>query len=196
MTAASSTSVADEQQKKAAEYEKAAAGWAKADLLDLWENIKNEKDIKGWESGKAFEYLIIRAFQLEGVETNWPYHVTYPQKFGVVEQIDGFVRIAGITYLIESKDYSDPLSIEAIAKLRFRLEGRPSATMGIVFARSNFSIATEVFAQFCSPLNVLLWSADDLEFAIQKGFMKQGVIAKYAFATQHGLPLLALKAPV
>jgi hypothetical protein len=29
----------------------------------------------GWAPGKAFEYLVLRAFQLEGAEVRWPYSV-------------------------------------------------------------------------------------------------------------------------
>lgn len=98
-----------------------------------------------------------------------------------------------MTYLLESKDYDEPMSIEAIAKLRFRLEGRPASAMGIVFARSNFTIATETFAQFCSPLNVLLWSSDDLSFALEKSRMRTGLTEKFRYASEYGLPLLALR---
>ncbi|MCC7422267.1 MAG: restriction endonuclease [Planctomycetaceae bacterium] len=170
-----------------------ASKWDRPVLKQLWNLIRQEQDIEGWSKGRAFEYLVIRAFELEGATIGWPYRVNYPQRFGTMEQIDGYVHLEGVTFLIESKDYSDPMSIEAIAKLRFRLEGRPAATMGVVFARSNFSLPTEVFAQFCSPLNVLLWSADDLDYAIEEGTMIKGLRDKYDFAVKFGLPLLALR---
>jgi hypothetical protein len=55
--------------------------------------------------------------------------VTYPQRIGAVEQVDGAVYLDGIPFLIESKDHEEPAAIDAIAKLRFRLESRPPGTM-------------------------------------------------------------------
>jgi len=36
-------------------------------LRSLWDNIEARNPI-GWDSGKAFEYLVIRAFELDGAE--------------------------------------------------------------------------------------------------------------------------------
>lgn len=64
------------------------------DLLQVWADLKAKKPITGWHSGKAFEYLVVRAFHLEAPsDTRWPYGVTYPQRIGTVEQIDGAVYV-------------------------------------------------------------------------------------------------------
>jgi hypothetical protein len=50
-----------------AEYEKKIAVYNWDNILDLWKGIESG-NTPGWESGKALEYLILRAFQLEGAE--------------------------------------------------------------------------------------------------------------------------------
>lgn len=170
-----------------------AETWTAADLLRFWERIKNGKRIPGWQKGGAFEYLIIRAFQLEGTRVCWPFQVTYPQKFGTMEQIDGIVYLGERAFLLESKDLSEPAAIEAVAKLRFRLEGRPPSMMGVLFSVQDFTLPTEVFTQFVSPLNVLLWGRADLDVAIKSSTMTDGLKRKLEHANEHGLPLFALE---
>jgi hypothetical protein len=48
-------------------------GWA--DLRDMWDKIQ-KGNVTGWDSGKAFEYLIPRAFQLDGARIKWPYRIS------------------------------------------------------------------------------------------------------------------------
>lgn len=88
--------------------------------------------------------------------------------------------------MIESKDYDEPAAIDAIAKLRFRLESRPPGTMAILFSVKNFTTATELFAQFAVPLNVLLWSAADLDKALPAGSMLTSLREKYRIAIERG----------
>ena len=58
-----------------------------SELLQLWSQIENGHT-PAWRDGEAFEYLILRAFELEGAEVVWPYTVQIQDT--VVEQIDGF----------------------------------------------------------------------------------------------------------
>jgi hypothetical protein len=69
-------------------YEKKISRYKRSGLLSLWASIKNG-DTPEWESGKAFEYLVLRAFVLEGAEVRWPYSVIIGEE--EVEQIDGVV---------------------------------------------------------------------------------------------------------
>lgn len=39
-------------------------------LLRLWEWIQAGRPLKGWAEGKAFEYLILRAFELEEAQVS------------------------------------------------------------------------------------------------------------------------------
>lgn len=71
--------------KVAIQYEKEAKKWNRKKLLEIWTIIQSGKPLDGWEAGKGFEYLIVRAFEIEGAEVGWPYAVTYPQRFGTME---------------------------------------------------------------------------------------------------------------
>jgi hypothetical protein len=173
----------------AAQMEAAAIAWQRPYLVQLWGQIKAKapNPIPGWGDGKAFEYLIVRAFHMEAAQdTRWPYGVTIPQKIGTVEQIDGAVYVDDIPFLIESKDYGDTASIEAVAKMRFRLESRPPGMMGVLFSARNFTAATELLSQFAVPLNVLLWGAADLDKALPNGTMIDGLREKYRYAVERG----------
>jgi hypothetical protein len=57
-------------------------------LVKLYDQIKSGVT-PGWDPGKAFEYLIIRAFELEGAKVAWPYTVIMHDQ--EIEQIDGAV---------------------------------------------------------------------------------------------------------
>lgn len=179
--------------RSAVDLENEASRWTRDDLVALWERIKAEDEIPGWAPGKTFEYLVIRAFQLEHLTARWPFIVTYPQKFGAMEQLDGVVYLGERAFLVESKNLSEPAAIEAVTKLRFRLESRPPGLMGVLFSTNNFSLQTEVFAQFASPLNVLLWSRSDLDHALAAGSMREGLQRKLEYAIEWGLPLFPLE---
>lgn len=45
-------------------------------LRKLWRSIEEGKTVEdGWDAGKAFEYLVVRAFQIEGADVRWPYDI-------------------------------------------------------------------------------------------------------------------------
>jgi hypothetical protein len=179
--------------RTADELKDAAQRWQRADLLRIWEDIKVRRPIDGWPPGKAFEYLVVQAFSLEGVTVRWPFEVEYPHKLGVMEQLDGVVYLGGRPFLLESKDLDEPTAIGAVAKLRFRLESRPPGTMAVLFSVGGFTFPTEVFTQFATPLNVLLWSGGDLDWALTAGAMQNGLQRKLDYASERGLPSLRLE---
>lgn len=181
-----------EFQSKAQLYQKQAEAIEnRLDLVNLWQQIKL-RETPNWDSGQAFEYLVVRAFQFEGLQVRWPYRVTLPQKFGTVEQIDGVIYYESRAFLIESKHYEQAIGIESVAKLRLRLERRPPGTMGIVFSVSTFTLPMEIFTQFASPLNVILWGPDDFEYGITNGKMINSLQFKLNHAIESGLPLVRL----
>ncbi len=55
------------------------------DLVQFWEKVK-QKDTPLWQNGKALEYLIIRAFELNGANVSYPYEIYKNGK--PFEQID------------------------------------------------------------------------------------------------------------
>jgi len=59
--------------------------------------------LRDGQKGKAFEYLILRAFELDGAEVKWPYPVSLYGQGEVIEEIDGSVRINALYCLIETR---------------------------------------------------------------------------------------------
>jgi hypothetical protein len=53
----------------------------------------------------------------------------------------------------------------------------------------DFTAATELFAQFAVPLNVLLWSAADLDQSLPKARMMDALREKYRNAVERGWAL-------
>lgn len=111
-------------------------------LSYLWSKIK-DLDSMGQSlfHGRAFEYMILRAFELDSrAEVEYPYTVSL---FGqqIVEQIDGFISISrsGIYALAESKDQMDNVSITPIYKLKGQLARRPSNLIGCFFSKRDYT---------------------------------------------------------
>ncbi len=176
----------------AEELEAQAKALAHDDVVRLLDCLISCQPTPDWEPGKALEYLFLQAFQLEGADVTWPYNVVYPQKVGVVEQIDGVIHLDGVSFLVECKDEATPVAVEPLAKLRMRLQQRPPGLMGLLVSTSDFTRAASLFAQFSSPLDVLLWGKSDLEFAIRNQKMGDGLLEKYRWAVLRGLPDLQL----
>lgn len=49
-----------------AEYQARITSYNWDDLIKLWLQIKAKKTSNFWDAGKALEYLVLRAFQLDG----------------------------------------------------------------------------------------------------------------------------------
>ncbi|NJM49276.1 MAG: hypothetical protein HC860_26425 [Alkalinema sp. RU_4_3] len=71
-------------------------------LLELWTAIQTG-DTPGWDPGKAFEYLVIRAFELEGAAVTYPFSVNLGGT--IVEQIDGAIYSDGLSCLVEYRTH-------------------------------------------------------------------------------------------
>ncbi len=127
----------------------------------------------GWNPGAALEYLILRAFELEGATVHWPFNVRSP--FGgpeVIEQLDGLVLADGIYCLVEAKDRQGPMNFEPIAKMRSQLLRRPAGTVGLLFSKSGFTDAAHQLACFVFPQTILLWGLDEVELCLQRPRIK------------------------
>jgi hypothetical protein len=152
-------------------------------LSALWEQIKSG-NTPDWESGKALEHLVIRAFKLNKLEAEYPYDV--PPGGKVIEQIDGLVHMRCYTFLIECKD-KESVDIEAIAKLRNQLLRRPDTTFGCVFAAERFTEPALLLADFSLPHRILLWSEVDIERCLQKKDFASTLLGKYRHLCKYGL---------
>jgi hypothetical protein len=158
----------------------------KVQLQSMLRDIGMGVRISRWPAGRAFEHVILRAFELEDASVQWPFSVTLNSE--TVEQIDGAVHSDGFHCLIEAKDYSDPVNIEPVAKLRNQLIRRPAGTMGLIFARSGFTEPAKILTRMISPLNILLWEFGELEQALDNETMRQALKTKYLYAVEYAMP--------
>ena len=157
-----------------------------AQLLAMLQSISNGIPIPGWQRGGAFEHIVLRAFEIEGAEVQWPFRVPYNGH--TLEQIDGAIYYGGLFCLVESKDYNGRINVEPIAKLRNQLMRRPGGTIGLVFARSGFTEPAKILTRMMNPLSILLWEFDELEEALRTSTMCAALKTKFRFAVEQGMP--------
>ncbi len=168
------------------EYEAMIQSLVWPQLMALWEGIKN-RDTPGWDSGKAFEYLVLRAFQLNGAVVRWPYGVSLYGQTEIVEEIDGSVRVGGLYSLVESKDENGNIAIAPFAKLRNQLMRRPAGTFGMVFSSRRFTEPAIQLAHFALPQSILLWTGNQVEYALIHQNICELCELKYRMCVDHGM---------
>lgn len=159
-----------------------------ADLEVLWKRIEDKPGsaFVGWAKGKAFEHLILRAFQLEGAEVIWPYPVDLEGQ--IVEQIDGMVECDGFSCLIEAKDWDRDLNIEPLAKLRNQLLRRPAGVLGSVFTSGGFTDPAKTLAKFMAPQAILLWQGPEITSLLAGKKFRAALKWKYSALAKAGIP--------
>lgn len=167
-----------------AEYQTRISTYNWDNLIKLWLEIESG-NTPNWDAGKALEYLILRAFQLDNAEITWPYSVYLDRD--EIEQIDGVVYADGLSCIIECKDTTRPVKIEPIAKLRNQLLRRPAATIGSIFSRNGFTEASETLAGFVAPQTILLWGGEEIKYCLEIKSMRRALIKKYRFCVEQGL---------
>ncbi|QSQ24247.1 hypothetical protein JY651_04585 [Pyxidicoccus parkwayensis] len=156
----------------------------------MWQVVCAGDNLVGWPPGRALEYLILRAFQLEGAEVTWPYEV---RRNGLLlEQIDGAVYFDGLACLVEAKAWSTPLDFSAIAKMKTQLLRRPTMTLGAVFLLGRVSDAALTLNQLLPPPNVQVWDGDELAWAMERGALREGLKRKLRHAIEQGFEDLIL----
>jgi hypothetical protein len=179
----------DESQNKImttdAKYQARISNYNWDDLIKLWLEIKAKNTSDVWDAGKALEYLVLRAFQLNDAEVVWPYSVYIDGE--EIEQIDGVVYANGLCCIIECKDTVKPVKFEPVAKLRNQLLRRPAATIGSIFSISGFTEASETLAGFIAPQTILLWGGEEIEYCLENRCLGRALIKKYRFCVEQGL---------
>jgi len=170
------------------EYENRIEQFDREDLISLWERVHQKDRLEDWDPGKAFEYLVLRAFELEGATVSWPFSVRWPFSGSVIEQIDGAIFADGLSCLVESKDREEPLSFEPIAKMRNQLLRRPASAVGLVVSSGGFTAPARLVAHFLAPQTVLLWDGEEIDYCLRRSYFRQGLREKYQHAVEQGLP--------
>jgi hypothetical protein len=158
----------------------------KPGLADLWSAVK-ANNTPGWAKGKAFEYLIVRAFELEGAKVTYPYRVA-EDAVPEAEQFDGVVYDQGMAFFVEAKHYHSPTNFEPAAKLSTQLRRRPGVCLGMLFSTSGFTRPAKELARHLAPYTVLLWEPDEIEYALLEIGMLEGLRRKYRGAVEHARP--------
>ncbi len=162
-----------------------------AKLRTFWKKLESGNAPTTWPAGLAYEYLILQAFALCGVDVTWPYEVPMYDRPSepIVEQIDGLVWLDGVCYLVEAKDLAQNVDFDPIAKLRSRLARRPSPIVGVVFSSKGFTEAAKVMTRFLSPQTILLWEGTELTKALQTADgICDGLRKKYRVAMKYAMP--------
>lgn len=152
-------------------------GWTELEIL--WQQIQ-EGNTPDWASGKALEYFILRAFELEKAEVRYPYSV------GNVEQIDGVVYFENIACLIECKNCTDPINFEPIAKLRSQLMRRPVTTIGSIFSISGITQPALKLLDTIQPQTILIWEQAEIHYCLENKNFCASLIKKYRAEIEFG----------
>jgi hypothetical protein len=157
-------------------------------LRELWASIQ-AGTVSGWEKGEAFEYLVLRAFEIDPEE---PAVVRYPFNVPLfeenVEEIDGAIHLRGLTCLAESKDLDGNVDIGPISKLRSQLLRRPAGTIGVVFSKRGFTKPARILANFTLPQAILLWTGAEFQLALNEGKITAFLRLKYRKCCETGAP--------
>jgi hypothetical protein len=154
-------------------------------LRKFWETIK-VRDTPGWDQGRAFEYLVLQAFHLDGGIVRWPYSVMLENE--VIEQIDGAVHMGRFSCLVESKHTVEAVAIAPLAKMRNQLLRRHSGMIGLIFSYSGFTEPTLLLAQYLAPQSILLWTGDEVEQVLQDEKIAEYLEYKYRSCVETGIP--------
>jgi Restriction endonuclease len=173
----------------AAEYENRIKLLDWNGLRSLWDSIESRDTATAdWDAGKAFEYLVLRAFELDGAKVKFPYTVRLFNE--EIEQIDGAIHYAGISCLVESKDFADDVkvNIAPIAKLRNQLLRRPSGIVGLVFSRTGFTNPARNLCCFSAQQGILLWNGEEIKYALDNETIGELLVLKYRMLVEDGLP--------
>jgi hypothetical protein len=169
---------------KNVDYEEEIKGLDWDGLRQLYLDIQ-ARNTPGWEAGKALEYLIPRAFELDGAKVRWPYDIRLHGY--IVEQIDGAIQAAGLHCLLECKDEKEPLTIAPVAKMRNQLMRRPASTVGLIFSTSGYTQPAQLLAGYLGSQTILLWHPEEIGLAVERGRIVPLLEVKYRVCVEDGI---------
>ena len=179
-------------EERGEEYRRRVCTLDRAGVVRLWEALQTGQVPEGWPPGKLLEYLLLRAFELEGARVTWPFvvHDRLP-----LEQIDGVAYFDGMAFLLECKHQRGPADVEPILKLKAQLVRRPRATVGALFCTGGFTEPALALARLLPPANVLLWDGREMDMALRHGGLTRGMQKKLEFAIEQGALRRKLERP-
>jgi hypothetical protein len=127
-------------------------------------------DLTPQQAGWVFEHWVCEAFRLVTAPTDrvkGPFTVQLDSSQRTKEEVDGLVTVGWQGFLIESKFEADPTPFDPIARLYLQVGRRPRGTIGLFFSRV-YSIAAEELAAELRPIRVLLFRADEIQWALTR----------------------------
>jgi hypothetical protein len=160
------------------EYAKRVQGMGPVEIRVLWERVKAREPLADWPPGRALEFMLLRAFQLERARVVWPY-------VNDTEQLDGAIHTDGLACIVETKDHAESIGFAAVAKLALQLQRRPGAAVGLLFSSSQVSLSVAEAVRVHPIRNILLWKGSDIDLALQHG-MRAALRIKWRRAVERG----------
>lgn len=171
------------------------------DLREIWQGLVNEaeatqpvstfrgEEITRQQAGHVFERWVVEAFRQGDCDVEPAFEVAGHDDSTQIEQIDGLIYDGWSAFLIESKftpksrvDFGD------IARLRLRVERRPTETMGLLFAPFSYTVPARHSVRELRPIRVLMFDRQDLDVAIETSDLLRVVRVKWKFAVKYGDP--------
>ncbi len=157
----------------------------------LHHDMVADKSGERWKGGQAFEYMILRFFELDGAEVTYPYGPIIGLD-GMKQETDGFIYAQGLRCMVESKDWSREVGMSTVAKLKDRMLHRNSQLIGSIFCSRNGFNRTALSAAFLeqSRYNILLWDGDEIDCLISQptGNFVKALHTKYRISLERLLP--------
>ncbi len=122
----------EQSKREEAQRQKKKLADVKKDLFSLFNESNPHK------RGKALEGVLNRLFEASGIFICDAFTLVGSQGEGIIEQIDGVVKIDGQLYLVEMKWWNEPLGVDVVAQHLVRLFSRGQAH-GIFISNSGYT---------------------------------------------------------
>lgn len=149
------------------EYEREVSRLDWAGILKEW-RAKQEGHINAikWAPGKALEYLVLRAFDLERnrrsdvQDVKYPFHKNTEGK--QEQQIDGYIRTLRCCFLEECKDKKYKTKESDLSQLYTRVSCRPDTVVGLFFSMGGYTPSAIKSNE--NQCHIILWDREDIEY--------------------------------
>lgn len=135
----------------------------KKDLYALFNESNSQK------RGKALEGVLNRLFDLNGILIRDAFSIKGPQSEGVVEQIDGVIKIEGNIYLVEMKWWNEPLGVGEISHHLARIFNRGQARSIVISASGYTEPAITICKEALNQKVIVLCKLEEIVLLVEQG---------------------------
>lgn len=141
------------------------------------------------ERGKRLEDALNGIFEAYGISVTGSFHVVGDAGEGIIEQIDGVIRLDGSLVFVEMKWYRQPVGRAEVSEHLVRLIGRAEAR-GLFISASDFSEpAVTVTREFLQHKLITLAHLDEFVRLLDaEGDLKSFLIKKFDAVQTHKNP--------